>query len=207
MYRKVLALAALAPSLLVLGCTEPTVTDPLRPSLSVASGPAEPGSSGVVRFGDPNFVRLDYETEDGVRIVRHYPADDSFEFCDGSQQLPVLEEQYVTDPNFVNGVIVVLRQTGEVPVLIYPPNDADKPLCEYLQDDWLFKGTGQLIYNDNNFFFDPSRTNFFGWRGEGTVYDRDGRRYRYTEQQGTVSDPDPFIEHVTRSALKLVPVR
>jgi hypothetical protein len=159
----------------------------------------------VFRFGDRALVRLDYFTDEGVRIVRHYPSDDSFEVCGGSQQAPVLEEQYVSDPNAINGVIVVLRKTGEVPVLIYPPNDGTKDFCDYLAEDWLFRGTGRLRYQDNNFFFDPSRTNTFGWRGEGTVYDQSGNRYHYTEEQFFVVDPEPFTVHKISEQLTLTP--
>jgi hypothetical protein len=201
-----LALAVLAPILFVLACAEPTVTEPAQPSLGFGNGPAIPGSSGVVRFGDQLIIRLDYVTDQGERLVRHYPADDSFEICGGSQSAPVVAEQFVTDPNFINGVVVVLRRSGEIPVLIYPPDDGSKPLCDYLRDDWLFRGTGRLVYNDNNILFDPSRTNAFGWSGAGTVYDRSGNRYRYTEDQLIVVDPEPFNEHVVRARLELIPV-
>ena len=200
-----LALAVPATSLLVLACAEPSATDPSSPSFIFTNGPVQPGSSGVMRFGDQFTVRLDYVTDAGVRLVRHYPADDSFEVCGGSQQTPVIPEQFVTDPNLISGVVDLLRRTGEIPVLIYAENSANKPLCDYLREDWLFKGTGRLTYNDNNIFFDPRRTNAFGWRGQGTVYDRSGNRYQYTEEQLTVADPDPFIEHVVQARLNLIP--
>jgi hypothetical protein len=200
----------LAGSVLVvlgLACAEPTVPDRPPPSLSFGNGPSVPGSSGVLRLGDQLLVGLVYETNGGVRLVLHFLADDSFEVCGGSQAFPVVAEQFVTDPGLINGVIVALRLSGEVPVLIYPPNDGGKDLCDYLRNDWLFKGTGRLVYNDNNYSFDPSRANAFGWSGQGTVYDPSGNRYRYTEDQLIVVDPESFTEHVDRSRLGIVLVR
>ena len=94
---------------------------------------------------------------------------------------------------------------GEVPVLMYPDNVNNKPLCDYLRDDWLYKGTGRLRYHDNNLFFDPSRTNVFSWRGEGKVVDRSGRELNYTEEQSFVVDPESFAIHVERVQLRFVP--
>ena len=199
------AVVLLAGSALLPACTERSVSAPVdRPVFSFTNGPDHPGSSGVFRFGDQLIVRLDYFPDPGL-IVRHYPSDDSFEVCGGSQQTPVVEEQFVSDPNAINGVIVLLRKTGEVPVLIYPDNVNNKPLCDYLRDDWLYKGTGRLRYHDNNLFFDPSRTNVFSWRGEGTVVDRSGKRFNYTEEQSFVVDPESFAIHVERVKLRLVP--
>ena len=199
------AAVLLAGAALLPGCTDRSVSAPVdRPAFSFTNGPDNPGASGVVRFGDRLIVRLDYFPDPGL-IVRHYPSDDSFEVCGGSQQAPVVEEQFVSDPNAINGVIVLLRKTGEVPVLMYPEFLDDKPFCDHLRDDWLFKGTGRLRYHDNNLFFDPSRTNAFSWRGEGTVVDRSGKKFNYTEEQSFVVDPESFAIHVERVKLRLVP--
>jgi hypothetical protein len=69
----------------------------------------------------------------------------------------------------------------------------------------LYKGTGRLLYHDNDYFFDPSRNNAFGWSGEGSVVDRNGRSYRYSESQFISVDPEPFAEHVNRAVMRITP--
>ncbi len=152
-------------------------------AFNIANGTANPGGSGVYRFGIQAFLRLDYP--DQGLIVRHFPADDSFERCGGSQMLPTLTEQDVTNPQEAIAVINVLVQAPrDLPVLIYAPFQGDKDFCDYLTHDWLYRGTGRLQYNDNDFTFDPSRTNAFGCHGEGSVVDHDGQQHRYTECSG-----------------------
>lgn len=173
---------------------------------SLISGPAIPGASGVYRSVFGATLRLDYETSQGTLLVRHYPSDDSFEVCGGSQTLPPIVEQLVTDPDFINGVIVALQQTGDVPVLIYLPYDGGKDFCTYLAEDWIYKGTGRLLYHDNNVFFDPSRTNAFGWSGQGMLVDQGGQSYQYNETQFLSVDPGVAIRTII-SSLKITPTK
>ena len=201
-----LGTARLAAALLVLACGESTVPDPAPPSLGIVNGPAVPGGSGIIRFADQLIIALGYDTDAGTRFVLHFRADDSFELCGGTQSGPVVAEQFVTSAGLLNGAIVVFGQSGEIPVLIYGELDGSKPFCDFLREDWLLKGTGRLSYNDNDFSVDPSRTNAFGWSGQGTVYDQSGKRYRYTEDQLIVVDPATFNEHVSRARLTVIPI-
>ena len=184
----------------VLGCSE--VSAPVeQPLFNFSNGPANPGNSGVFRFQGLFTLRLDYP--DQGLIVRHYAADNSFEVCGGSQTFPSDDEQAVTDLGQANAVIKLLVQEKNVPVLIYPPYLGDKAFCDFLASDWLYKGTGSLRFNDNNFDFDPSRTDAYRWAGQGTVYDHAGKKHQYNEMQKFTIDPDPFVVHVERVEISI----
>ncbi len=182
------------------GCadeTVPTSSTQTVPGLSFnfTNGPEHPGESGVYRstggfiFLVTNNATL---TTPATMVIRHYQSDDSEEVCGGGTPFPDWDFQEVTNPNDVVEAVRLLAQTGEIPVLIYPLFDGSKDFCDFLVEDWIYRGTHMLRDQDNNFFFDPAHTNAWGWEANGFVYDRDGDRYRYLEVQRFVVDPDPF---------------
>ncbi len=201
MPRKSFLLLSLLGTVAACAPTEPAapVAGGVGPAYGTSNGPANPGNSLVVRFDDEAFlVSVDPAND---LVVRHYNAEDIF-FCGGSTGAAPAEAQLVLTPN----AAVYGWKTGEVPVYVYrlsevPPQVVSPQLCADLVDKWIYAGTHTLINHDNNLFFDPSRTNAFGWNGNGTVYDRNGAAYHYSELTHVVVDPSPF--RVIRTTYRL----
>jgi hypothetical protein len=98
----------------------------------------------------------------------------------------------VTNPQEVHEALRVLGSAGEIPIVIYRLSDAPAPeqQCEHLQNNWLYKGTHKIRYNDNDFTLDGPGGNSFSFKAQGIVYDPDGAPYRYTENQHGLYGPD-----------------
>jgi hypothetical protein len=173
-----------------------------RPAFGTANGPENPGHSFVLRFdagvflygpgGVPFFLVSVDETQD--LAVRHYNAED-IDFCGGSTPEPASEAQQVLTPP---GPVVYVWQTGVLPVYVYrlsevpPTEEVTEQFCNDLKEKWIYRGTHQLLNHDNNQFFDPTRTDAFGWHAQGIVYDRAGGKHAYQESESAVVDPNPF---------------
>jgi hypothetical protein len=127
-------------------------------------------------------------------VVRHYDTE-HIDFCGGTVAPPTVEAQLVLTP----GAAVYTWKSGVLPVYIYrlsevPPQEVSPQFCLDLKQKWIYRGTHQLTNHDNNLFFDPTRTDAFGYNGQGTVFDRAGKRYSYREALLAVFVPDPFRE-------------
>jgi hypothetical protein len=134
-------------------------------------------------------------------VVRHYNTEDA-DFCGGGSAAPTAEAQLVLTP----GAAIYTWKTGVLPVYVYllsevPPQTASPEFCSDLKTKWIYKGTHVLSNHDNNLFFEPGRTDAFGYTGIGTVLDRSGRQYAYRESQLAVLVPDPFKELTSRYTL------
>jgi hypothetical protein len=169
------------------------------PAFGTGNGPATPGHSFVLRFDEAIFLTSADEAQD--LVVRHYSAED-IDFCGGSAAEPTAEAQLVLTPK----AAVFHWRTGKLPVYIYrlsevPPQEVSPEFCADLVSKWIYRGTHQLFNHDNNLFFDPTRTNSFGWHATGKVFDRSGRKYQYLESLSAVVDPDPF--RIIRERYKL----
>ena len=196
--RSVLALTALLAACDPSQPAAPGARTP-DPAFGTGNGPAEPGHSRVLRFGEAVFLSSVDESQN--LVVRHYSAED-IDFCGGSTAEPTAEAQLVLTPN----AAVFHWRTGELPVYVYrlsevPPQDVSPQFCDDLVNKWIYRGTHQLFNRDNNLFFDPTRTNTFGWHAVGKVFDRAGNKYHYQESNTLVVDPDPF--RVIREIYKL----
>lgn len=175
-----------------------------HPSLGTANGPANPGHSFVFRQDiDPFLTSVD-ESQD--LVVRHYDAE-NIDFCGGSASTTTAEEQLVLTRHHA----IQMWRTGEIPVYVYrlselPPQEESPQFCADLVTKWIYRGTHRLRNHDNNLFGFPSPTNVFGWRGEGTVFDRAGERYHYRESFIAVidwgSDPPRVIREDYRLSIK-----
>jgi hypothetical protein len=106
------------------------------------------------------------------------------------------------------GAAIYVWRTGVLPVYVYllsevPPQEESEQFCQDLVDKWIYRGTHKLTNHDNDLFFDPGRTNAFGYNGQGTVFDRAGKRYSYKESFLAVLLPDPFLERNFRYNLSI----
>jgi hypothetical protein len=164
---------------------------PATPSFGTANGPANPGHSFIVRSLDLFFLTTVDEEQD--LVVRHYNTED-IDFCGGSSSVPLAEAQLKVKPG---SPAIYHWKTGFIPVYIYrlselPPGDVTPEFCEALATKWIYRGMHHLRNHDNNLFFDPSRTNSFGWNAQGKVFDRAGVKHSYKESLQVVVDPEPF---------------
>jgi hypothetical protein len=171
------------------------------PELGTSNGPINPGHSFVFRSNDGIFLST-VDDANGL-VVRHYNTED-IDFCGGSTPPPTAEAQLVLTP----GAAIYTWRTGELPVYVYrisevPPGDVSPDFCQKLKDKWIYRGTHKLTNHDNNLFFEPGRTNAFGYNGQGTVFDRAGRSYAYRESLLAVLNPEPFIERNVRYVLSI----
>jgi hypothetical protein len=179
---------------LLLGLTaceegKPTAPSDDNPMFGTGNGPAEPGHSLVVRSNDGIFL-TSVDEVNGL-VVRHYNTE-NIDFCGGTDTPPTAEAQAV----FLPGAVIYTWKTGVIPVYVYrlsevPPQEASPQLCNDLKTKWLYKGTHTLTNHDNDVFFEPGRTNAFGWIGQGSVVDRAGRGYRYSESFQAAITPVP----------------
>jgi hypothetical protein len=133
----------------------------------------------VIRSNDGIFL----STVDDVNglVVRHYNTED-IDFCGGADTPPTAEAQLVFTP----GGAIYTWKTGVIPVYIYrlsedPPQEVSDQFCSDLKTKWIYKGTHTLTNHDNNLFFEPGRTNAFGFNAVGKVSDRTGKAYSYRE--------------------------
>lgn len=164
------------------------------PSFGTGNGPLTPGHSFVIRSNDGIFL----STVDEVNglVVRHYNTED-IDFCGGATATPTAEAQLVLTP----GAAIYTWRTGELPVYVYllsevPPQQASEQFCQDLKTKWIYRGTHRLTNHDNNLFFEPGRTNAFGWNGEGTMFNRAGKRFSYRESlMVTVATDPPRLIH------------
>jgi hypothetical protein len=157
-----------------------------NPVFGTANGPVNPGHSFVFRQAIDVFLVSVDEAQD--LVVRHYNTED-IDFCGGSSSTPTAEEQVVLTRNHVTET----WRTGQLPIYVYrlsevPPGEVSPQFCADIATKWIYRGTHRLRNNDNNLFGDPQPTNAFGWRGEGTVFDRAGKRYHYEESLFVVID-------------------
>jgi hypothetical protein len=138
------------------------------PAFNFMNGPENPGNSPVYRFKDYGTVVL-YDFEQGL-LLRLYDALDTWR-CGGSADDPIWDYQDVDGDRLKS-----VDQVQEVPLVVYPFNTAGKPFCEYLAEDWLYKGTVTARANDNNVFWftGTGGNNSFSTRVNGAVEDRVG---------------------------------
>ena len=139
------------------------------PAFNFMNGPENPGNSPIYRFKEygPNSV---FDFERGLR-ARLYDTFDTWR-CGGAADDPLWDYQDV-DGDRVQSV----NQVQEVPIVVYPfPNTPGKSFCDFLAEDWLYKGTGTARVNDNNVFWftGTGGNNTFSTRVNGTVEDRTG---------------------------------
>jgi hypothetical protein len=175
-----------------------------HPAFGTANGPVNPGHSFVFRQDIGVFLTSVDEAQD--LVVRHYNTED-IDFCGGTSSAPTAEEQLVLTRHHATET----WRTGELPVYVYrlselPPQDVSPQFCADLVTKWIYRGTHQLRNHDNNLFGFPSPTNAFGWRGEGTVFDRAGKKYHYQESFFAVidwgSDPPRVIRDDYQLSIK-----
>jgi len=174
--------ALLLPLLFGLACDGSKAVAPGGASgaeLGTGNGPANPGNSLVFRSNDGIFLSS-VDEEHGL-VVRHYNTED-IDFCGGGTAAPTAEAQIVFTPR----AAIYTWKTGVLPVYVYllsevPPQDVSASFCSDLKTKWIYKGTHTLKNTDNNLFFEPGRTDAFGWRAQGTVLDRQGKAYSYME--------------------------
>ena len=201
---------------LAVGCTDETAptaaTEAVAgPSFNFTNGPDNPGASIVFRFDNigGNFLL----TTDGELFVRHFQSDDIF-FCGGSQGFPnwTFNDVWQFFPEFP-AVFRELAKSGEIPVFIYPPFPGGD-FCDFLANDWLYKGTHTLVNPDNNFFWflGVGDQDSFGWSAHGFVEDPSGNRFRYTEEfriivHGPCCDPADFTINVAVANIRVHPIR
>ncbi|MGB5301879.1 MAG: hypothetical protein WBP10_18055 [Thermoanaerobaculia bacterium] len=143
------------------------------PALNFMNGPENPGNSPVYRFRDYGYGSV-FDFDRGLR-VRLYDTFNTVA-CGGDADYPIWDYQDV-DGDRVRSI----SQVREVPVVVYPfPNTPGKEFCDFLAEDWLYKGTGYAHINDNNVFWwmGTGGNNSFSVRVNGTVEDPEGNLHQ-----------------------------
>ena len=181
MYSTRIAVCALIVGALLAACADQTPVDPLdttetaAPSFSYLNGPGNPGNSPVYRFEEYGYLSIT-DPDKGLR-VRLFDALDTWR-CGGSADDPFWVSQYVDGDHVKN-----LSKSQDVPVVVYPwPEDPNKTYCDFLAEDWLYKGTAMVQINDNNvfWFMGTGGNNTYSLRVNGAVEDDAGQMYKLT---------------------------
>lgn len=148
--------------------------------IAVAAAPAAadpPASSGVVqRFVAQDFVAFP-DFEHGLAVFVNVSRDDLCDASGGPQaDWNVL---LVTSPSSAELMRV---QAPEMPIYLYRFTGAPEgPCVEEIEDDPALTGTVDAVINDNELCpCQNNRTNSFGDRGVGTVYDGAGSAWHYS---------------------------
>ena len=167
-------------SVLALGCRDPSspnvaTSQPPR-AFDFSSGPAEPGNSGIIRFGD--FVGFFvYDFQRGLLSI-HSTSTPLADVCAGTPPIvDLLDIQTIATASGLHAIF----QGQNHNVLIYPAVPVD---CSFLATaPLLAAGSAHLIRTDNDLLGSGSPgVNAFGWQAEGNLLDvATGGSIRYTE--------------------------
>jgi hypothetical protein len=167
-------------SVLGLGCRDPSspnvaTSQPPR-AFDFSSGPAMPGNSGIIRFGD--FVGFFvYDFQRGLLSI-HSTSTPFADICAGTP--PVVDFLDIQTIATVSGLHAIFQGQNHN-VLIYPAVPFD---CSFLATaPLLAAGSAHLIRTDNDLLGSGSPgVNAFGWQAEGNLLDvATGGSLRYTE--------------------------
>ena len=173
------ALALGLAAVLAVSCTDQATTPTamndgaVAPSFGFLNGPENPGDSPVSRFEFYGPLSIT-DTDQGLR-VRLYDTFNTFR-CGGTADDPFWAYQDVDGVDRLKSINTV----KEVPVVVYPwPNNPDKEFCDFLAEDWLYRGTGMARVNDNNVFWftGTGGNNSFQTHVNATVVDPAGDAY------------------------------
>lgn len=170
---------ALVP-LVFAACTEHQAPVPdveAEPSFNFMNGPDNPGN--VLRLEAYGYLSITDPVE-GLR-VRFYDTFDTWR-CGGSTDDPIWVYQDTQEGEF-GATVQEVGTSQEVPFVVYPhPNTTGKPFCQFLQEDWLYRGSGTVRVNDSNYFWftGTSGTDAVTIRANGTVEDAAGNTHNLT---------------------------
>jgi hypothetical protein len=194
-------------SLLLAACTD--TQDPLdqQPVFNYTNGKHVIEQADIYRFADRYWVG----TTDGVLFAAHYDAINDHPLCDADAEGALWYDQMKGDINtWVGEAIRYVGQLRDAPVTIYPfvpypqpwqPlfDDNGEPipenvavLCDWLDNDWLYRGTHNVTWTDNDItgFDDTPGINSWGWAANGNVMDQIGDGYKYHENQHYLFNPE-----------------
>lgn len=161
--------------------------------LVVLAGPASadpPASSGVVeRFVAPEFL-LFPDFEHGLAGYVNITRD---EFCTGSGG-PQADWNFllITSPSSAELIRV---QAPDQPIYLHRiTGEIQGPCDANIEDEPSFVGTVDVVLNDNELCpCQNNRTNSFGDRGHGVVYDADGGAWHYSwNWRAQINQQDEF---------------
>ena len=174
------------------GTYQPPVDDTTTALDNFLNGPENPGKSGVFRIDGGVLVAGTTDPERDL-VAYHFFAED-WVGCGGSSGFALADVQVVETPN---GVTHVIGQYHDIPVYIHRLSDLPvgapmEEFCDFLANDWLYYGTHDLIYTDNDLTGVSNAVASFGWRAHGEVFDRAGEQFHYTENQKALFDTETF---------------
>ncbi|MCL7958347.1 MAG: hypothetical protein M8860_01740 [marine benthic group bacterium] len=160
------------------------------PSFNFMNGPANPGEAWIERWNGQWFF-WNAHPEQNLEVEYVY-AEDLGQYvagyhCGGSQDIPRWDKQMVGNPDIAH--VKMLFQDKSRPVYVY---DLDaifeafhsgdpEVFCPFMANEWLYRGEINMVYTDNNWWWNPDYANPFGYHGNGIVWDHDGNRYTYHE--------------------------
>ena len=165
--------------LVFAACTEQAPVAPVEdgPAFNFMNGPENPGN--VLRFEYYGILSITDPVR-GLR-VRFYDTFDTWR-CGGSTDDPVWAYQDTQEGEF-GAVVQEVAKSQELPFVVYPwPNTPGKDFCQFLQEDWLFRGTGTVSLNDSNYFWftGTGGTDAVTIRAQGVVEDAAGNKHNLT---------------------------
>ena len=171
------------------------LTDPVAeaPTLNFMNGPENPGESDVWRY---QWRYIFWSGHDDLNLAAEYMhAEDqgwyggAYKYdCGGSYDHPVWDIQESGNPD--NERVPMVAQRKDTPVYVYHLDDMyeaydsgdNSTFCEFIADEWLYRGEINMVYTDNNWWGSPEvQANPWGFRANGFVWDQEGNRYNYHE--------------------------
>lgn len=164
----------MAITLLPMACQNSTIA-PVEPPDSGALALAEPpaASGVVVRFeglaGFPFFVTID--SERGLTAIQGI---DIVQACQGNPTFESVGIQQIQNPS---GAVGELLKGDDLTTSVWP--FAGFNCFLFTTTDPLATGTSSILRHDNDIAVSGSRTNAFGWRGSGDLYNGVGETVRF----------------------------
>jgi hypothetical protein len=202
------AAAALATALVLTACDRSGPTAALDTDgilASVTSGPGIPGESHLMRIGAQEWTISTADPYNEVFTIYADPAEQFFCGGPGGPEFSVQLNEILTNMGrMVNDV----AQGSDLELYVYDFFDeADlmgRTLCEYFEQEWKYRGTVNYteVYHRNRI----ENNTAWHWTSNGTVYDRDGAPYSFSELQVVVRAADGSSANWIKENISVTPL-
>lgn len=177
--------AVLATALVLTACDRSGLTDALDTDgilASVTSGPGIPGESHLMRIGVQEWTISTADPDHELFTIYANPAEQFF--CGGPGG-PEFSVQFNAIETAMGTMVNHLAQGSDIELYVYDFFDESdlmgRTLCEYFEQEWKYRGTVHYaeMFHRNRI----ANNTAWHWASNGTVNDRDGAPYSFSELQ------------------------
>lgn len=168
---RLLACISVAAALTLPACQDSTITSVGTPDSGILRPAQPPTASGIV-VRDERFAF--FLTIDSKRGLTSIQGIDIVEACMGN---PIFESAPIQEIHTPTGAIIELLKGENLTTSVWP--FAGFSCFLFTTTDPLAVGKSSVIRNDNDILLSGTRTNSFGWRGHGILYDGVGAAIRF----------------------------